>query len=131
MPISQNHRSLSGLRVPFCERFKVEQALAVRVLDRLVAAADEDAFESGKVDASGDDDNHGANSTNSGQPGGQNGDAFGGGRNHSLAGRVETNRRRSSSANSLSVSEITRQTGLCLSHEGVPSHQTRGAYLTR
>lgn len=87
----------------------MEQALAVRVLDRLVAAADEDAFESGNIAASGDDDNHDThNNANAEQSGGQNGDAFGGGPNLSLAGRVKTNRRRSSSAHSLSVSACRR-----------------------
>lgn len=95
----------------FLECYKVEQALAVRVLDRLVAAADEDAFESDNIAASGEDDNDNddTRNANAGQPGGQNSDAFGGGGpTLSLAGRVKTNRRRSSSANSLSVSECRR-----------------------
>lgn len=90
---------------PLRKRFKVEQALAVRVLDRLVAAADEDAFESSHVAESGDDENIGKSNNKAGQHAGQNGDAFGGGPNLSLAGGGKANRRRSSSANSLSVSE--------------------------
>lgn len=85
----------------------MEQALAVRVLDRLVAAADEDAFESDNAAASLDGGSHGTRNTNAEQPGGQNGDAFGGGPSLSLAGRVKSNRRRSSSGHSLSVSDGT------------------------
>lgn len=71
----------------------------MRVLDRLVAAADEDAFEAGNLVSSGDDDNNGTSNINADQP-----SAFGGGANLSLSGRIKSNRRRSSSANSLSVS---------------------------
>lgn len=99
------HPEITARYPIYCERCKVQQALAVRVLDRLVAAADEDAFESDNFPTSGDDDDHDTHSTNAEQRRGQI-DKFGGGSNFSLAGRVKRNRRRSSSANSLSVSEV-------------------------
>lgn len=95
----------------------MEQALAVRVLDRLVAAADEDAFESGNVAASGDGGDNGKNETNAEQPGGQNGDAFGGSPSISLGGRAKSNRRRLSSVNPVSVREGRRQGDVFLTTE--------------
>eukprot|EP00752_Nemacystus_decipiens_P010771 g9583.t2 len=113
---------------------KAEQALAVRVLDRLVAAADEDAFESGNIAVDGDHHNHRTQNTNARQPGGQHLDAFGEGPNLSLAGHVKTNRRRSSSANSMldlgrrKSDELRRQSllmtsGRAYTISGILSHQ--------
>jgi len=82
-------------------RFQVEQALAVRVVDRLVAGADEDAFESGASAATGDDDHNG-------RAGGSvdlSGEQSGGRNSISLAEGIKSRRRRSSAGlASLSVS---------------------------
>ena len=88
--------------------FQVEQALAVRVVDRLVAGADEDAFETGDTATIGDDDNEGRTDGSVDFSGEQNG-----GRNSiSLAGGVKAKRRRSSAGGaSLSVS-VNADTGV-------------------
>lgn len=79
----------------------MEQTLAVRVVDRLVAGADEDAFESGTTAATGDDDD----SDRTDGSVGLSGDQSGGRSSFSPAGGAKSRRRRSSAgAASLSVS---------------------------
>lgn len=76
----------------------MQQALAVRVLDRLVAGADEDAFESSNAAATGDD------YTGDSVPRGRQTSGVGSNSNVNLAGVANTKRRRPSSAPPLSVS---------------------------
>lgn len=76
---------------------KLEQALAVRVLDRLVAGADEDAFESGKIGTSEDECDR---DTTDEQAGNQIGP------NRSIGGSAKMNRRRSSASDPVSVSGV-------------------------
>lgn len=77
---------------------KVQQSLAIRVLDRLVAGADEDAFEFSDAAATGDDYAAGYSRTRSRQvPGG------GSNSNLTLAGAANTKRRRPSATPPLSV----------------------------
>lgn len=92
--------SLVRIRNESCTQ-KVEQALAVRVLDRLVAGADEDAFESNNAAATGDQD-AGYRRTSSRQA------PRGGSNNLTPAGAADTTRRRSSETPALSVSRAYR-----------------------
>lgn len=79
---------------------KVEQALAVRVLDRLVAGADEDAFEPNNAATAADGDGAGYRSSTASRR------APGAGSNNNLplSAAAGTSRRRLSASPALSVS---------------------------